>query len=603
MIKRFTLMAVLLAAFGTAFAQQIVSTIDVEGDVNVNEDTIKSVMRTKEGQIYQEAQLTRDRQSIEAMGFFQDVRVFGQLLQDNTYRVVVQVVEWPKIEEIDISGNTVFDDTKILDVFAKVSTPGIQPGQVLNVSLLDKAATAISELYRTEGYFARISKFEPDSQKPTKLLVEIVEARVSKITIEPVAGSKLRTRRSIFDKLIDTKEGDLLNQRTWSEDLRRIVDTRWFDSIDPDSNEPDLGKVELIVRVQEGRTGLFNVGLQVDPRNNLAGLLTLTETNLKGTGKSVGINLLQSAQGLGTSLSLDYGDPFLDDRRTALNASIYSRQSLVFGGSLFGIGGGSLNEEDRFSQRRTGGSIGISRPFNNETRGNIGIKAENIDTINFTPDPGEEFIVQDGDVATLMLGVVRNRRDNSVDPSRGDWLRLAFEPSYSNISSVGGLTTGYPILGSNFFGKFIMDFRKYFSSGPARKPEEFDQPRKVIATRIFAGYIAGEVPFVEQFFVGGSNGVRGYAEDRFWGRNAFLAQLEYRYPIQQSFNIIGFVDYGGAWNGYGTVREFTQSPNLNLHLGYGIGINFKTPFGPIRLDLGFDDKGNPRTHFLIGGSF
>jgi outer membrane protein insertion porin family len=164
-------------------------------------------------------------------------------------------------------------------------------------------------------------------------------------------------------------------------------------------------------------------------------------------------------------------------------------------------------------------------------------------------------------------------------------------------------TTGYDIIGSNFFTRFSVDYRKYFSPGPPRKPEEFDQPRRVVAARVYAGHIIGEVPFTEQFFVGGSNGVRGYQEDRFWGKTAFLAQLEYRHPVQNSFNVIGFVDYGGAWGGYGTVREFIQAPNLNLKLGFGVGVNFKTAFGPIRLDLGFDQNGRPRTHFQIGGTF
>ena len=82
-----------------------------------------------------------------------------------------------------------------------------------------------------------------------------------------------------------------------------------------------------------------------------------------------------------------------------------------------------------------------------------------------------------------------------------------------------------------------------------------------------------------------------------------MAQLEYRHPLQKAFNLVAFVDYGGAWGGYGTVREFIQAPNINLKLGFGVGVNFKTAFGPIRLDLGFDQNGRPRTHFQIGGTF
>jgi outer membrane protein insertion porin family len=598
MTKRLVTIISFMALFVCAWAQgELVSQIEVRGEEKIPESTILAAMRTKVGQLYDAQQIARDRASLEALGLFQEVRVYGQLLEDRTWRVVVEVVEWPMIESVDISGNTVFDDARILKLFEDV---GIKPGVVLNVSLLDSASKALSDLYRERGLFARITKFEPDTAAPTKLLVEIVEARVNSIVIE----GNTRTKEGVFRRLMDTKPGDLLDSVKWSDDLRRIVDTRWFESIEPDSAEPELGKVDLILRVKETRTGLFNVGVQVDPSNNLAGFVSMQETNFLGTGQMVGVNVLQSAQGLGTSVTLDYGNPILDSRRTSLTASLYSRQTFVFGGSLFGVGGGgSLNDEDRISQRKTGAAVGLSRPLDRESRASIGLRAERLNTINFTPDPGEEFIVQDGDIAAIELGLLRNRRDNSVDPAKGDWFKIAVEPSYRNISSVGGLTTGYDILGTGFFTKFTVDYRKYFSSGPTRKPEEFDEPRRVVAARVFAGHVMGDVPFTEQFFIGGANGVRGYQESRFWGKTAFLAQLEYRHPLQKSFNLVGFVDYGGAWGGYGTVREFIQTPNIKMNLGFGVGINFKTAFGPIRLDLGFDQNGRPRTHFQIGGTF
>lgn len=597
MIRRILFLTLIIAAITSAFAQgQIIGEIQVRGLKNIPETTVLSTMRTKVGQIYQQSQLNRDRQSLEALGFFQDVRIYGQLLEDEKWRVVVEVVEWPIVENINVTGNTVYTNDEIK---AALNKAGIETGKVFNVALLDKAAQAISELYRSKGYFARVDKFEPDVENPAILNVHIVEATVNQIII---TGNS-RTKRSVFDKLMDTEAGDLLNQRTWTDDLRRIYDTRWFETIKPDSREPEVGKVDLIIDVEEARTGIFNIGVQLDPRNRLAGLLSLTETNFQGTGKTIGINLLQSAQGLGTSITLDYADPFIDERRTALNVSVYSRQSLVFGRALFGGGGGGVTTDARFSQRRTGAQVALSRVLNSNTRGTAGLKAERISTHNFLPDPGEEFITQDGDIVSLPLGVIRNRRDNGIDPSRGDWLRIGVEPSFSDIHSVGGLTSGFPILGANFYTKLVLDFRSYYSPQPPRTPETLDAPRRVFAARLFAGSAIGEIPFSEQFFVGGSNGVRGYAEDRFWGRQAILAQLEYRHPIQRSFNVIAFIDYGGAWNGYPTLREFTQSRDINLHLGYGVGINFKTAFGPIRLDIGFDERGQPRTHFLIGSSF
>ncbi|HQU18934.1 MAG TPA: BamA/TamA family outer membrane protein, partial [Fimbriimonadaceae bacterium] len=87
------------------------------------------------------------------------------------------------------------------------------------------------------------------------------------------------------------------------------------------------------------------------------------------------------------------------------------------------------------------------------------------------------------------------------------------------------------------------------------------------------------------------------------GRNMAAATLEYRHPVKKSFNASAFVDYGGAWGGFGTVNEFTQSKSAQFKLGYGLGFSFRTPLGPIRLDFGWNQDGGSRTHFLIGTSF
>jgi len=132
---------------------------------------------------------------------------------------------------------------------------------------------------------------------------------------------------------------------------------------------------------------------------------------------------------------------------------------------------------------------------------------------------------------------------------------------------------------------------------------DFEAPRRVIAARVKYGWIDGNVPYFEQFFAGGPDTVRGYEPDRFWGKQTLLTSIEYRHPIQKSFDIILFVDYGGAWGGYGTVNYYNQWNTFRLHWGYGPGLSFKTPFGQIRVDLGFNETGGAQPDFLIGNSF
>lgn len=578
-----------------AFAQERpVGEILVRGNQLVARETILATMQTKVGQPYREELIQRDRRTLSDLNLFQDVKIFASLMDDDRWRVTVEVLEWPLVSRISILGITVVTEDEVRAVIRT------KEGEMFNPSYLVPDANAISDLYRSKGYFAQVVRYEPSASDAGTIEIQVVETKVNRIIFTGLT----KTRQSVLRKLMDQGEGELLHSPTLTADYRRLVDTQWFEGFDPSVREAgEIGSVDLVLNFTEARTGLFNVGVQLDPRNRLAGILTVTETNFRGTGQSVGINLLQSAQGLGTSISLNYANPILDSKRTALSASVFSQETLVFGRTFFG-GGEGLGTDNRFTQRRSGATATLSRELNRNNRVSIGVRSELVDTNNFLPNPGEEFVLQDGIVTSLSLSFVSNRRDISIEPSHGDWLRLSLEPSFIDIRSVGGEREGHAILGTGFFTRLSFDYRRYFSKGGPRSPETFDtETRTVLATRLYGGTIFGQVPFFEQFFVGGVNGVRGYPEDRFWGRSALLAQVELRYPIQKAFNIVGFIDYGGAWDGYSGIRTFGQSRDFDLHLGYGVGISFRTALGPIRLDLGFNEEGGSRTHFTIGSSF
>jgi outer membrane protein insertion porin family len=183
-------------------------------------------------------------------------------------------------------------------------------------------------------------------------------------------------------------------------------------------------------------------------------------------------------------------------------------------------------------------------------------------------------------------------------------LKLNLEPGFSRITQVGGSLTGAAGIGDHAFVKTTAEYRTYWSLDPQRTIDELDHPRRVFALRVRYGSLYGDAPFSEQFFVGGTDSVRGYAQDRYWGNQMFVSSLEYRQPLGKDVGLIGFLDYGGAWGGYGGINSFTQSNRPNLQLGYGLGLSYRMPkVGPLRLDFGFDRGGRMRTHFQIATPF
>lgn len=262
----------------------------------------------------------------------------------------------------------------------------------------------------------------------------------------------------------------------------------------------------------------------------------------------------------------------------------------------------SSPDDNRFDERRTGGQIALARPFQKVYSTSIGLSYEKVETLRLRAT-GQDFIQQDGDLSTLLLQVARDTRDVPLDPQEGRFARLTVEPAFTNITKIGGNVGNISsVLGKHKFLRTTAEYKAFFSKRPKDR-RKLGDPRDVIAVRVRAGMIAGTVPFFSSIlrvarirFVDTQTNVSG-------ANTTITGTLEYRKPIQKNITLAGFVDVGSAWGGYGFINDFSQSAKASLHLGYGVGVAFRTPLGPIRVDFGWNPKGQNRTHFSIGGGF
>jgi len=579
-----------LAASQTA----IIKTITVKGNKEVSTEAILAAMRTKQGQPYVQATLDADKDTLENMGFFQAVDVRAQAIDETNREVIVQVTEWPVVKEIRVVGNKGVKTEDILKVV------DVEVGKIFNTRTIQPSVNKIRDLYKKKSLFGDVEDFKPLPESPGTISISIKELTVNSVSVQ----GNTRTKLKVLKRLIHTRAGEPYREDKWGGDLRRLYSTQWFENVRSIENQPEPGKLDLIADVKEGRTGNFGVGLQVDPRSSFAGTLRLSDSNFKGTGQSVGMNFLQGTRGGGPSVDLDYGNPFVDNHGTSLNVSLYSRLIYRFAGTSFG-GDATPTEDNLYTERRTGTSFTFGKLVGDNQTASIGFRYEGIKTNDIQQDQASGIIQQDGTLATVTLGYTRNRRDVDIEPARGDWFHIEVEPGFSHITDVGasGLVDSSSLLGNHDYVKTTAEYRTYWSPQRPRGKNEPDAPRRVFAFRARYGTISGQVPFFEQYFAGGADTVRGYEEDRFWGKYTLLTTLEYRHPLQKALSLIAFVDYGGAWGGYGSVNTFTQSKDISLNFGYGLGVSFRSPLGPLRLDIGFNKDGKSRTHFQIATSF
>jgi translocation and assembly module TamA len=99
-----------------------------------------------------------------------------------------------------------------------------------------------------------------------------------------------------------------------------------------------------------------------------------------------------------------------------------------------------------------------------------------------------------------------------------------------------------------------------------------------------------EIPIFERFYAGGSDSVRGYARrhigplianEPLGGRTLVEWSTELRHPITETIGVVAFLDAGRV-----SPQTFTF-PFDKLQFGTGGGVRYRSPVGPLRLELGF----------------
>jgi len=569
-------------------ASKIVTEIVIEGLQNINRETVMAVISTKVGEELVEERLRNDVAAIQGLNYFDSVVVRTEEVQDGV-RVVFQVVEKPLIREIKITGNTVFPQQTLLDLMRT------KLGQVMNPQNISRDLDAIAKYYRDHEYAVVIQDVNFDS-KDGILTIPLTEVTIESIEIQGLR----RTKPRVVRRELRVKPGDVVNFQKIREDITRIANLDLFEApIEPTLPEgSDIGKVKLALPLKEKKTGQISLGFGYSSRDRLVGQATYAENNFRGMAEQ--LSLLYEVGGIAnrSSYELSFYEPWLDRRHTSMTVSVFDKVVYRYASGVITSGTSSpLSEETRYNEQRKGASLFFTRPINKNETADIGfgLRAEDVRTSEiegYAPPPN--YIRQDGSIQTLSLRYNIDTRDYRLDPARGSKITITPEFGRARLQNPFGRMS---------FVKLNLDLRGYFSRG---RRARYNEPKRVLATRLLMGVTSGRLPFFEQFFLGGAETLRGYQEDRFWGDKMFLLTTEYRHPFGDRIQGVLFVDYGSAWGGdytsLSTEGSFPQNKQFSGHTGIGLGIRVATPIGLIRLDYGAGKEGG-RTHFSIGQVF
>lgn len=580
-----------------------IAKITISGNKNISTDAIMAVMTEKVGDQYSQTAAENDREAIKDMGYFNgEVGITVTNDPAGGLDINYSVTENPIVKKIVFTANTPNGIPSIAPdvLMSKMDT---KEGQVLNSNVFKRD---LEKLFDRQTGFAREKGFIMDPSQDLNLdpdtdvlTIPIIEAHIDHIIIK---GNK-KTKSIVITREMHSKPGDVLNEIRLQKDLTAIYNLGLFDQVGPFEETPtDIGKVDITIPVVEKRSGQVSVGVGYSSTEKLVGRAELAENNFRGMGERVAIMWEVDGLDTGSSVDLSFFEPYIDKHHTSMDVDLFDRAVYRFESDTFGTTN-LVGSNNVYIEQHKGVSFGFHRPISDTISEGLSLRQETITVNNVELPPQDLYIRQQGPVSAVQFELSQNTRDNNFSPASGGLRSISLELGTSDTTTVDN-TPGPLIPGVHNFAKFGLDLRQYISLQGPRKAGDFREPKKVFAIRFLVGFTNSQIPFSQQYFIGGPDSVRSLQIDQFWGNNLALAQAELRIPIGKDNNLQGvlFTDMGDAWGSIYQDSQLQQHTNFDPATDVGVGVRLVTPVGPIRLDYGVG-TGGARTQFDIGQSF
>ncbi len=622
-------------------ADHEVARVEITGNRYFSTETLRERMFVTERGLLSDGRfsreyLERDAEAIRSLyvaNGFRNVKVTTEVLdhyrgrpRDIAVRIRVEEAPQTLVRRLKLEGNQEISGDELRTLVA--SGDG-QPFSDFNL-LLDRdtllthyfnrgfpEATFAWEIQPVEGRQDRVDVLYKISEGPRQ--------HVNRVLI----GGLETTRRYIVEREVRLKEGAPLSQLDMLETQRRLYDLGIFEKVAMALQNRE-GKEQfknLLIQLEEARRYTVSVGGGADIARFGGDTESLAETEGRtGFSPRVSFDVTRlNFRGLNHTLSFKSRFSTLQERAlvgyTAPRVWNVPNLTLLFNG-FFERGFDVLT----FASQRLEGSVALEqkRPNNDALLYRYSyrrVKAER-DTLKVSVELIPLF-ARPVRVGMLGASFVRDRRDDPTASRRGMFLAVDAGISAYQVGSEASFSralaqyTTYHRLGQNLVLARNTQLGLAQPFGQGRRVPLTDEAGQPVLNE--AGEpqfrLVRDIPLPERFFSGGGNSHRGFGVNQAGPRDGstgfpvgggalLLNSLELRFPILGP-NIGGalFHDMGNVFASVDDLRFRVRQRdrtdfNYMVH-AVGGGLRYKTPIGPVRLDLAWSM--NPPSFFgLIG---
>lgn len=578
-----------------------ISGIRFEGNTKFGGRILRKQMKTKGRTLYSfidksgrldETQLEQDINSVRE--WYQDhgyidveVKEVRRERNKGKMTIVVVLAEGPQyhVGQLAITGTKAATEQKVRALLK------MKEGGVYSPKQIREDSKKIADAYGSGGYVdLQVSpQGVPTGQSKIDVKYTIEEGNPSFVQRINIVGNT-RTKDKVIRREVLIAPGDIFNSVRVETTKKRLDNLGYFSKVETYPEDTGVtGRKDLIIQVEEKRTGSLNFGAGFSTVDNLVGFIEMTQgnfdllnwPNFTGAGQKFRARIQYGTSRKDIILSLT--EPYFLDRRLSLGGQVfYSEADFI---------------SSIYSQRNYGFSIDTRKAIGSFAAVSLQYRLDTTELFNVSSSASNAIRIEEGSVTKSQItpGIVFDTRDNPFLSRRGT--RVVLTP-YIAGGFLGGDTQiyGFSLEGAQFFHLWkdtILQFQ-----GAIATVDTWGNGDRV---RIF-----------DRLFLGGSNDLRGFDfhdvsprdinGEPLGGKSLARFTVEYTIPIIEKARAAVFYD-----TGYVNAASWDFNTN-HIVSDVGVGLRLDLPIGPIRIDYGIPiqkdvNKGNGKFNFNVGYQF
>ncbi len=463
------------------------------------------------------------------------------------------------------------EGTRLVDLAQLKTIISASPGAAFYQPSIQLDIEKLENFYLNQG--VRGTQIRAVVQNETEDLYnvnfKVVEGGKVKIENIVITGNNV-TRKNTIIRELKVKEGDFAFYNLIRETKRRLERLGIFTEIKMEEIFLSSETENLLIHVREGARNYVSLGLGIETKNEPRSFdIWNYPVRPRGTAEFIRSNIFGTAAQISLVAQLSF-----KEKRSVISWE----QPYFFGFLMQTFVSAWLEQEERksYSYDRRGFSLSGIKSLSEKENMVL------MTTLRFARTKLLSLKIEESavdrqffpfSVTSLSGSFIWDKRSDPFNPSGGYFLSTVLE-------------WAYPLFNSE--SNFVKTFTKFQHFVPIWSGVMFST-----TTRL--GFGKGRMPIHERFFAGGSNSFRGTEFDELGprdpgslkpvgGKTLLLFNFELSFPLLSQLKYL----YGTVFFDKGNVFALRKQVSFSgLQDALGLGLRYRTPLGPVRLELGW----------------